>query len=141
MGFVVAGEFHVGGAVVFTEGNVQPFRLPQVEHGFLSNRGPDQPVDVNGGTSDVMTVARSLRKRATEADISGSFQRWGIGWIHQERGEKRQEKKHNEADAFASFVLKIVGRHTVSTAGDLENHCSPVADPRRGSTSASCVNR
>ena len=137
----MAREFHVGGAVVFTEGYVQPFCVPQIEHGFLANRSPDQPVNVNGGTGDVVTVARSLRKRATEADLSGLIQRWGIGWIHQERGEKRQKKKHNEADAFASFVLKIVGRHTVSTAGDLENHCSPVADPRRGSTSASSINR
>ena len=137
----MAGEFHVGGAVVFTEGNVQPFRLPQVEHGFLSNRGTDQPVNVDGGTSDVMTVARSLSKRATEANFSDLIQRWSLGWIHQERGEKRQKKKHNEADAFASFVLKIVGRHTVSTAGDLENHCSPVDDPRRGSPLGSCVNR
>ncbi len=48
MGLVVAGEFHIGRAVVFTEGNVQPFRLPQVEHGFLSNRGPNQPVNVDG---------------------------------------------------------------------------------------------
>ncbi len=141
MGFVMPREFHVGCAVVFAEGDVQPFRLPQVKHGFLSNRGPDQTVDVKGGPRQVVAVARSQRKRATEANLGRFIQRRGIDRVHQKGREERQKKKHNEAHAFASFVLKIAGRHTVSTAGDLENHCSPVPDPRRGSIPTPGINR
>ena len=132
VGFIAPGQLDVGRSVVLSN---ETLSVSEVHRSSMDSldRYLYEPVNAHGGAADVVAVARFKVKRPTEPSTRGVLKR-GFEVLNGENGVQSEKENHHESDAFRSIVLKHAARHAQSRDADIENHCSPRHDPRRGST-------
>ena len=134
MGFVVPCHFHVRCTVMFSERKVEHLARPHVEHGFLANRDLNQAIHVDRASSKIVPVAAGRSKRTAKGNLWGFVARKRFVWNGKKRRPEGENKKEHQQTAFHTVFEKTVACHSAPRADNIENPCSRLSDPLRGST-------